>query len=335
MRILRDTLVAVLNLQDDMEVVTEVGEGVAIVPAALRYQPDVAVVDIDLPGVDGLTASADLRQHCPDCKILILTVLANPGSLRRALAVHVDGFLAKDTPAAPSDQSALINLYVIDNFVYVGLLVYGLSRLVDTAHQLEVVRAGLARAGGMVERLRLARDVHDLLGLGLSALALKSDLIEQLTARHDPQAAVEIQLMGRICATTRADIRQVTAGNQGSTLEEEVAVASDILSSAGIEVRATFPAQPLGATIDDVLVPVLRESVTNILRHSTATFCSIEIDTQVDSVRLAVGNNGVADQRHRAGWNGDQSDLVPGRAWGFATCAAEWRAPEGKCRRDN
>jgi two-component system sensor histidine kinase DesK len=165
---------------------------------------------------------------------------------------------------------------------------------------------------------------------GLSALALKSDLIDQLTARHDPQAAVEIQLMGRICATTRADIRQVTAGNQRSTLEEEVAVASDILSSAGIEVRATFPAQPLGATIDDVLVPVLRESVTNILRHSTATFCSIEIDTQVDSVRLAVGNNGVADQRHRAGWNGDQSDLVPGRGLGLRNLRSRVESAGGR-----
>ena len=100
MRILRDTLVAVLNLQDDIEVVTEVSDGGAIVPAALRDRPDVAVIDIDLPGVDGLTASAELRDRCPDCKILILTVLGNPGSLRRALAVRVDGFLVKDTPAA-------------------------------------------------------------------------------------------------------------------------------------------------------------------------------------------------------------------------------------------
>ena len=100
MRILRDTLVAVLNLQDDIEVIAEVSDGGAIVPAALRDRPDVAVVDIDLPGVDGLTASAELRERCPDCKILILTVLGNPGSLRRALAVRVDGFLVKDTPAA-------------------------------------------------------------------------------------------------------------------------------------------------------------------------------------------------------------------------------------------
>jgi two-component system, NarL family, response regulator DesR len=100
MQILRDTLAAVLNLQNDIEVVTQVSDGGDIVHAALRDRPDVAVVDIDLPGVDGLTASAELRERCPTCKVLILTVLGNPGNLRRALAVGVDGFLVKDTPAA-------------------------------------------------------------------------------------------------------------------------------------------------------------------------------------------------------------------------------------------
>src|SRR6266567_2467916 len=100
MRILRDTLVAVLNLEDDMEVVAEVTDGEAIVPAAADQRPDVAVVDIDLPGTDGLTAAARLHEQFPGCKVLILTVLGGPGNLRRALAAHVAGFLPKDTPAA-------------------------------------------------------------------------------------------------------------------------------------------------------------------------------------------------------------------------------------------
>jgi two-component system response regulator DesR len=99
MRILRDTLVAVLNLEDDIDVVAEVSDGDAIVPAVVAHQPDVAVVDIDLPGTDGLTAAALLREECPGCKVLILTVLGKPGNLRRALAVGVAGFLPKETPA--------------------------------------------------------------------------------------------------------------------------------------------------------------------------------------------------------------------------------------------
>jgi two-component system response regulator DesR len=100
MRILRDTLAALLRLEDDIEVVAEVTEGPAIVPAAVAQRPDVAIVDIDLPGTDGLTAAAELRQQCPGCRVLILTVLGKPGNLRRALAAQVTGFLPKDTPAA-------------------------------------------------------------------------------------------------------------------------------------------------------------------------------------------------------------------------------------------
>ena len=100
MRILRDTLAALLNLEADIEVVAEVTDGHAIVPAAVAQRPDVAIVDIDLPGTDGLTAAAQLHEQCPQCNVLILTVLAKPGNLRRALAARVAGFLPKDTPAA-------------------------------------------------------------------------------------------------------------------------------------------------------------------------------------------------------------------------------------------
>lgn len=99
MRILRDTLTAVLNLEDDIEVVAQVADGDSIVPTVLTALPDVAVVDIDLPGIDGLAAAADLRERRPQCRVLILTVLGKPGNLRRALAAGVAGFLPKETPA--------------------------------------------------------------------------------------------------------------------------------------------------------------------------------------------------------------------------------------------
>lgn len=99
MRILRDTLVAVLNLEDDIEVVGQVADGGAIVAAVADGQPDVALLDIDLPGTDGLAAAAELHERHPGCRVLILTVLSRPGELRRALAAHVAGFLAKETPA--------------------------------------------------------------------------------------------------------------------------------------------------------------------------------------------------------------------------------------------
>ena len=99
MQILRDTLVAVLSLESDLEVVGEVSTGDEVVSAATALRPDVAVVDIDLPGTDGLTVAASLREQLPECRVLILTALALPGNLRRALAAQVAGFLGKDVPA--------------------------------------------------------------------------------------------------------------------------------------------------------------------------------------------------------------------------------------------
>jgi two-component system, NarL family, response regulator DesR len=98
-RILRDTLVAVLNLEDDLEVVADVASGDRIVPAALEHRPDVAVLDIDLPAIDGLTAAAELHRQVPACRILVLTGLGQPGHLRRAVAAHVSGFMVKDAPS--------------------------------------------------------------------------------------------------------------------------------------------------------------------------------------------------------------------------------------------
>jgi two-component system, NarL family, response regulator DesR len=100
MRILSDTLAAVLSMEDDIDVVARVSVGDAIVPAVERERPDVAVVDIDMPGLDGLTAAARVREASPACKVLILTVLANPGNLRKAIAAGVAGFLPKETPAS-------------------------------------------------------------------------------------------------------------------------------------------------------------------------------------------------------------------------------------------
>jgi len=101
MRILRDMLVSTLNLEEDFKVVAEVADGTGVVPAALAERPDLAVLDIDMPGLDGLAAAAELHERLPACRAVILTVLGHPGQLRQALAAHVSGFLVKD---APSDQ---------------------------------------------------------------------------------------------------------------------------------------------------------------------------------------------------------------------------------------
>lgn len=99
MHMVRGALVALLNLEHDIEVVAEVASGNEIMPAARRCLPDVAIIDIDLPGKDGLTAAAELHENLPDCRTLIVTSLGRPGTLRQALSAKVAGFILKDAPA--------------------------------------------------------------------------------------------------------------------------------------------------------------------------------------------------------------------------------------------
>jgi two-component system response regulator DesR len=97
--IIRGALVALLSLEPDLEVVGSVESGDAVVPAALVHRPDVAVLDIDMPGtLDGLAAAAELRAKLPGCRALMLTGYGKPGHLRRALSAQVDGFLLKTAP---------------------------------------------------------------------------------------------------------------------------------------------------------------------------------------------------------------------------------------------
>jgi two-component system response regulator DesR len=96
-RILREALAGLLDQEDDLEVVAQVPAGDAIVASALRTRPDVAVLDIELPGMDGLSAAAELARHAPGCRTLILTGVGRPGMLRRAMAAGVAGFMVKDS----------------------------------------------------------------------------------------------------------------------------------------------------------------------------------------------------------------------------------------------
>ncbi|MFE3450556.1 DNA-binding response regulator [Nonomuraea sp. NPDC059194] len=105
--VIRGALVALLGLEDDIEVVAAVESGDAVLAAALAHRPDVAVLDIDMPGaIDGLEAAGELRAKLPTCRTLMLTAYGKPGHLRRALAAQVDGFVLKTAP--PEELTAAI-----------------------------------------------------------------------------------------------------------------------------------------------------------------------------------------------------------------------------------
>jgi two-component system, NarL family, sensor histidine kinase DesK len=174
----------------------------------------------------------------------------------------------------------------------VGLLVYALTRLAWLAVQLEDLRAELARKAVLGERLRVARDTHDLLGLGLSAIAMKADLIGRLIDRGDARAGAEIAQLARICANARADMRLVTGEARDLPLDAELVAARDVLVSAGIDVRGSISPDPVPGAAVVVLVPVVREAVTNVLKHSSASYCVLEMTADAGSLRLLISNDG-------------------------------------------
>jgi two-component system, NarL family, response regulator DesR len=100
----RGALVALIELEPDLKVVVAIERGDDIVASALAYQPDIAIIDIDLPGMDGITAAERLHEELPSCRTLILTNLGRAGTLRRALDAHVSGYMLKD---APPEQLAM------------------------------------------------------------------------------------------------------------------------------------------------------------------------------------------------------------------------------------
>lgn len=96
----RGALAALLRLEGDIEVVAEVARGDAVVPTALQTQPDVALLDIEMPGEDGLSAAKALHEQLPSCRIMILTTFGRSGYLRRAMESGAVGFLLKEAPAS-------------------------------------------------------------------------------------------------------------------------------------------------------------------------------------------------------------------------------------------
>ena len=129
---IREALAALLSFEDDIEVVAQVGRGDEVTAAARRSSPDIALLDIEMPGLDGLSAAAELRRACPKTKIVILTTFGRPGYLRRAMESGVSGFIVKDSPAdklARTIRDVLAGQRVIDPDLAAAALAEGASPL--------------------------------------------------------------------------------------------------------------------------------------------------------------------------------------------------------------
>jgi two-component system response regulator DesR len=145
----RGALATLLGREPDMEVVAEVGSGDEVVAAARSSKPDVALIDVEMPGLDGIAATAALHDALPGVRVLIVTTFGRPGFLRRALQAGASGFVVKDTPArqlAEAVRRVHSGLRVVDPALAADSLAGGESPL--TARETEVLVA--AREGGSV-----------------------------------------------------------------------------------------------------------------------------------------------------------------------------------------
>jgi two-component system, NarL family, response regulator DesR len=188
--LVRGALAALLDLEEDLEVVVQVGDGPSVVPATLEHCPDVALLDVEMPGLDGISATADVRRECPNTRVLIVTTFGRPGYLRRALQAGASGFVVKDTPAAElADAVRRVHagLRVVDGALATDSLVAGESPL--TQRETEVLLA--------------ARD-----GSSVAAIAAKLYLSEG-TVRNHLSAAI-----GKTGAHNRAEA-VITADRHG------------------------------------------------------------------------------------------------------------------------
>ena len=134
----RGALASLLDLEPDIEVVAQVARGDEVQEAALRSQPDVALLDIEMPGQTGLDAAEQLRVALPDCKILILTTFGRPGYLRRAMEGGASGFLLKDAPAhelAAAIRRAVAGERIVDPGLAAAALSQGQSPLTPREHE--------------------------------------------------------------------------------------------------------------------------------------------------------------------------------------------------------
>ncbi|MEW1586606.1 response regulator transcription factor [Micromonospora vinacea] len=187
--LVRGALAALLSLEEDLTVVAEVGRGDEVVPEARRSSPDVALLDVEMPGLDGIAATAALRAALPTCRVLVVTTFGRPGYLRRAMEAGASGFVVKDTPArqlADAVRRVHAGLRVVDPTLAAETLAAGVSPL--TERETEVLRT--ARGGGSAADL--ARALH----------------LSEGTVRNHLSAAI-----GKTGARNRADAIRVAEQN--------------------------------------------------------------------------------------------------------------------------
>ncbi|KZB84139.1 histidine kinase [Amycolatopsis regifaucium] len=183
--------------------------------------------------------------------------------------------------------------YSVASILNTGLMVFGLIWLIRLVTELGETRKRLAEVAVAEERLRFARDLHDLLGMSLSAIALKSELTSRIMDIDTTRASDELLEILGLTRQALTDVRSVASGYRELSLDQESRSAQAVLTAADVQVRLEFEHGDLPSTVRTVLAVVLREGVTNVLRHSKVERCEIAVRRVGGGVALDIVNDGV------------------------------------------
>jgi two-component system, NarL family, sensor histidine kinase DesK len=173
-----------------------------------------------------------------------------------------------------------------------GIAMLSFKGLLRVNAELRAARQEIARLAVGEERLRFARDLHDLLGHSLSLITLKSELANRLLPEHPERAATEVADVERVARQALAEVREAVSGYRRTTLENELAGARVALEAAGIGWSAELDPGPLPQEVEDALGWTVREGTTNVLRHSHARHCEVRIERSGGIVSVEVLDDG-------------------------------------------
>jgi two-component system sensor histidine kinase DesK len=191
-------------------------------------------------------------------------------------------------------ERASVTASILLTILAIGAMMAAFGRQIHANRELRAAREELARLAVSEERLRIARDLHDLLGHTLSVIALKSELAAKLVERDAAKARAELEEVQAVTRQALAEVREAVHAYRHLALGEALAGARAQLDAAGIRCRLEESDVPLPPEVEAVLAWTVREGATNVVRHSGASSCSIRVRADGETAAVEVEDDGVA-----------------------------------------